>query len=123
MQISSSTAGLYPVLVPSARKPAVESNANNAVLETSTATQQATHQRTTGTELFPAVDAVAARQDTAGLNVGGLTRQFNSIINRESVDNSTDKSAGQRAVAAYADVATQEHRDELVELLGIDVFA
>lgn len=123
------------MLVPNARKPAVTAN-NNAVVErtlsTTAARDQATRQRTGGTEIQPVVDFVQARPDVEGTNVGGLTRQFNSIFNRVSVESAVEKpaqaqgsiqSAAQRGAAAYADVATLEHRDELVALLGIDVFA
>jgi hypothetical protein len=132
MQIDSSTAGLYPLLVPVARKPAAASNANNVVSKAASAIDSAVRQRAADTrrETLPAVDVVQAREDVEGLSVGGLTRQFDSIFNRVSVEGGEGSSAqglvqspAQRAVAAYAEVATQEHRDELVALLGIDVFA
>jgi len=144
MHIASSTAGLYPVLVPAVRKPVVAVNGNDVVstgdsrdvsgnaARASAAIDQALRQRTEEPkrEILPAADFVQVRPDVEGSNVGGATRQFNSIFSRVSIESFSEKpaegsiqSAAQRAVTAYTDVATQEHRDELVQLLGIDVFA
>jgi hypothetical protein len=125
MRISSSTTGLYPVLVSTARKPAVAPQNNDAVTKTTGANEQTTRQRTGETKR-----EVLSARDVESLNAGGLAQQFNNALNRVSGEdfagNSAQgsiQSASQRAVAAYTDVATQEHRQELVTLLGIDVFA
>ena len=148
MRITSSIAGHYPVLVPAARKPAAAngnddlvsregaSDVSGSAASAITAIDQANRQRTgeTKRELLSAADFVQMRPNVEESNVGGVTRQFNSISNRVSVESfeqrltqgsvqGTDQSTAQRAVTAYTDVATQEHRDELVAMLGIDVFA
>ena len=133
MHIASSTTGLYPVLVvPTARKPAGVLNPTDIISRATSTIDPAERRRTADTqrESLPAVDVVQARENVEGLSVGGLTRQFNSIFNRVSIEDAAENAAqgsiqspAQRGAAAYAEVATQEHRDELVEMLGIDVFA
>lgn len=121
--------------VPIARKPAAAPDVNNALSGTRSATEQITgrHSSETTRGGFPALDA-PARLDARGLNVGGLARQFNRLSIENAVETSAQGSVqgsvqrsvlnpAQRAVAAYVEVATQQHREELVELLGIDVFA
>ena len=132
MQIASSTASLYPALVPDTKKPAAASNANDPVSRANSTIDPTAGQRRADTqrETLHALDVVQARVDVEGVNVGGLTRPFNSLFSRVSIEGSEGSSAqgpsqgaAQRAAAAYTEVATQEHRDELVTLLGIDVFA
>jgi hypothetical protein len=65
-----------------------------------------------------AAESVRGRSDFEGLNAIGLARQSGRILGSRSASYSA-----QRGAAEYAQVATQEHRDELVALLGIDVFA
>lgn len=115
--------------IASARKAAPALIADNPVSKTPSANEQIAGQRSgeTKREIYPA-------QDAEGLNLGGLARQFNRLSVESVVETSARNSLegfmprpafnpAQRAVAAYVDVATQEHRQELVELLGIDVFA
>ena len=152
MHISSSISGLYPGLVPTARKPAAASDNNHAVSKTVTSNEQASrrHAGETKREISSALDSAQAvsvigqqvvenqrvegqdteRQRVEELNVGALTRQFNHVFKRaggegfeNNVTQASVKNSAQRAVATYTDVATQEHRQEIVALLGIDVFA
>lgn len=142
MHITSSSAGLYPILVPAARKSVsavddrdVVSTVDSrkvvdAAARATAAIDEAIRRRTgeTKRDILPAANIVQARPDVEGANVGSLTRQHNSIFNRASESfverpaQLASHSAAQRAVTAYTNVATQEHRDELIALLGIDVF-
>ena len=139
MLIPSSTAGLYPV--PVTRKSiairtdndVASKDALGAAAQVTAAIDQVTRQKTgeTPREVLPATDVVQASLVAEGRNLERsnteeLTQQFNRIsIGRfsERPAEGSIQSAAQRAVTAYTDVATQEHRDELVQLLGIDVFA
>lgn len=119
MNISSSATGLYPALLPAVRRPAVAVSDKDVVSSIATSTEQAVNE-SSSEQLF------ASDKNITGLDVGGLTQPFNGLLNRyagESATGNTVTSAAQRAVTEYANVATQEHREELVSLLGIDVFA
>lgn len=136
MHIASSTVSLYPVRVASAQKSAIGSGENSivpkAAVDVTALRDQTTDQRTRKTrkDALPTTGFSLARSNIEGVNFDGLTQPSNRVfsgvtvegVGKSSVQGSL-QSAGQRAVAEYADVATQEHRDELVALLGIDVFA
>ena len=114
MHISSSSAGLYPAPLSTARKlptPAAQQLVPVAIpvakeaVETSLSAQQPGEG-----DVRKEVSSVAIASILERRNIEGSNNTFNGT-------------ARQQAVAAYADVATQEHREELVALLGIDVFA
>ena len=143
MLIPSSTAGLYPV--PVARQSiairtdndVASKDAVGTAAQVTAAIDQAARQKTgeatgeTPREILPATDVVQASRlaegrDLERSNAEELTQQFNRISIERFSERSAEgliQNAAQRAVTAYTDVATQEHRDELVQLLGIDVFA
>ena len=146
MRISASTTGLYPVPVRATRNPAAQTAGTDAASSVSTATDKAARQlvpvaapvapidvprdlisapsraRETNLETSAAAGSVRGRSDLEGLNTIGLARQFGRALGSRSAPSSSEYSA-LRGAAEYAQVATQEHRDELVALLGIDVFA
>lgn len=111
--------------------------ASAAAAQITAAIDQVARQKTgeTTREILPATDV-----GQASLLAGGRSLERSSAddlrqqLNRISIENLSGRPAegsiqnaaqhaAQRAVTAYTDVATQEHRDELVQLLGIDVFA
>ncbi|MDT8385464.1 MAG: hypothetical protein RRB22_13740 [Gammaproteobacteria bacterium] len=113
---------------------------SEAIPTTSATTHSAIDQRTRQRigeekrEIAAGAEAEVSGLDVSGLPASGLTRLFYPDFGRiagvgaggrygqDSVPDSVQRSA-QRALDAYTTVATQEHRDEVVSLLGIDVFA
>lgn len=128
------------MLVPSARAQAAVPRSSEAIPATGSATHSAIEQRTRQRigeekrEIAAGAEAGVAGPEVSGLPASGLTPQFYPDLGRiagvgaggrygqDSVPDSVQRSA-QRALDAYTTVATQEHRDEVVSLLGIDVFA
>lgn len=151
MRISASTPGFYPVPVRAIRQhPVAETHGTDAASAVNTATDQAARQlvpvavpaanieaprdlvlapqrpREANLDTSAAVGSVRGRSDLESLNTIGLARQFGRALGSRSVQFSAQHSSpysAHRGAAQYAQVATQEHRDELVALLGIDVFA
>jgi len=110
MHISSSSAGLYPASLPVARKPTAQ---QLVPVETAAAKEVAE-------VLVPAQSAASdVKKEPPPVNIASLLEGRNI----EGLNSKFTGSTQQQAVAAYTDVATQEHREELVALLGIDVFA
>lgn len=132
------------MLVPSARTQAAVPRSSEAIPAAGSTAGSVSDQRTRQRigeekrEIAAGAEAGVSRPEVPGLLAGGLTRQFYPDPGRiaeagavgrygqgsgsDSVPDSVQRSA-QRALDAYTTVATQEHRDEVVSLLGIDVFA
>ena len=150
MRISASTSGFYPVPVRATRYPVAETSGTDTASAVNTATDQPARQlvpvaapvsnieaqrdlvsapqraREANLDMSAAVGSVRGRSDLEGLNAVGVARQFSRAFGSRPVQFSAQHSvqhSAQRGAAQYAQVATQEHRDELVALLGIDVFA
>jgi hypothetical protein len=146
MRISASTSGFYPAPIRATRNPVAETSGTDAASSVNAATDQTARQlvpvaapvsnieaprdlisapqraREANLDTSATVGSVRGRSDLEGLNAVGVARQFSRALGSRSAQYSAPYSA-QRGAAQYAQVATQEHRDELVSLLGIDVFA
>jgi len=128
MHIASSTAGLYPVVVPNNQKPsAASSAASTALLPVQGAKQLApnailtSNSDTSRTLLF--ARQRAGEVSFVSQSAPEVVRSGVGGVNSASISRGGLPSPAQRAAAEYANVATQQHREELIALFGIDEFA
>jgi len=110
MQISSANTGLYPATRPTTPRTIVPAN-GSASATTS-----------------PAEDTYSSRQIALSTASNNVVLSATLVSDRQRLGMSNEERAyaattAQRAVAEYTSVASQEHRSELIEILGISVFA
>jgi len=129
MHIASSTAGYYPVVVPNTQKPSSASPAASTALLPAQGAKQLAPNATLTSNSDDSRTLLLARQ-RAG-EVTFVSKSATEVV-RGGVSGANGQEgfarggllgSAQRAVAEYANVATQQHREEVIALFGIDEFA
>lgn len=132
MQITPASSGLYPVLAPRSREPAAAASRSGAANassanDVSLARLDGPTNPQDNSDVSRALVSARQRAGLVSLVDAPLADKVRARVGNETVTGGFSgvllADAGQRAVAAYRDVETQQHRSELTEILGIDVFA